>query len=176
MRTEKHPVVPYLKTQGIIFDTFDKMYEKSTTFEEVYENIAREIIDIAKKYRKVVYAVPGHPYVAEKSVEYILNFCNDCADISIEVIPAISFIDAIIGELKIDPIYGLKIIDGLSLDVQKPDKRCGNIVVQVYDRFIASEVKLKLAEVYGDSYPVTVIKKCGDSRETSNRDNTPLYD
>ncbi|MDI3500745.1 MAG: tetrapyrrole methylase family protein / MazG family protein [Thermoanaerobacter sp.] len=161
LRTEKHPVVPYLKTQGIIFDTFDKMYEKSTTFEEVYENIAREIIDIAKKYRKVVYAVPGHPYVAEKSVEYILNFCNDCADISIEVIPAISFIDAIIGELKIDPIYGLKIIDGLSLDVQKPDKRCGNIVVQVYDRFIASEVKLKLAEVYGDSYPVTVIKNAG---------------
>lgn len=53
LRTEKHPVVPYLKTQGIIFDTFDKMYEKSTTFEEVYENIAREIIDIAKNIERL---------------------------------------------------------------------------------------------------------------------------
>ncbi|EGD52390.1 MazG family protein [Thermoanaerobacter ethanolicus JW 200] len=174
LRTEKHPIVSYLKEQEIIFETFDKIYEKSMTFEEVYENIAREIIDIARKYRNVVYAVPGHPHVAEKSVEYILNFCKDCADISVEVIPAVSFIDAIISDLKIDPIYGLKIIDALSLDTQKPDKRCHNIVVQIYDKFVASEAKLKLSEIYGDNYLVTLIKNAGiNGRQVI--ETMPLY-
>ena len=174
LRTEKHPIVSYLKEQEIIFETFDKIYEKSMTFEEVYEDIAREIIDIARKYRNVVYAVPGHPHVAEKSVEYILNFCKDCADISVEVIPAVSFIDAIISDLKIDPIYGLKIIDALSLDTQKPDKRCHNIVVQIYDKFVASETKLKLSEIYGDNYLVTLIKNAGiNGRQVI--ETMPLY-
>ncbi|AEM79796.1 nucleoside triphosphate pyrophosphohydrolase [Thermoanaerobacter wiegelii] len=174
LRTEKHPIVSYLKEQEIIFETFDKIYEKSMTFEEVYENIAREIIDIARKYRNVVYAVPGHPHVAEKSVEYILNFCKDCADISVEVIPAVSFIDAIISDLKIDPIYGLKIIDALSLDTQKPDKRCHNIVVQIYDKFVASEAKLKLSEIYGDNYLVILIKNAGiNGRQVI--ETMPLY-
>ncbi|MBE3592189.1 MAG: nucleoside triphosphate pyrophosphohydrolase [Thermoanaerobacter sp.] len=174
LRTEKHPIVSYLKEQGIIFETFDKIYEKSMTFEEVYEDIAREIKDIARKYRNVVYAVPGHPHVAEKSVEYILNFCKDCADISVEIIPAVSFIDAIISDFKIDPIYGLKIIDALSLDTQKPDKRCHNIVVQIYDKFVASEAKLKLSEIYGDNYLVTLIKNAGiNGRQVI--ETMPLY-
>ncbi|HHW58302.1 MAG TPA: nucleoside triphosphate pyrophosphohydrolase [Clostridia bacterium] len=161
LRTEKHPIVSYLKEKEIIFDTFDKMYEKNTVFEKVYEDIAREIINAVKKYRNVVYAVPGHPYVGEKSVEYILNFCKDCADISIEIVPAVSSVDAIIADLKIDPIYGLKIIDALSLDTQKLDKRCHNIILQIYDRLVASEIKLKLAEIYGDNYEVTLIKNAG---------------
>lgn len=174
LRTGKHPVIPYLRANGIIFDTFDDIYDKSDTFEEVYETIAREIIDIAGKYPNVAYAVPGHPYVAEKSVELILKFCEECTDINVEVISAMSFIDVVINELKIDPIYGLKIIDGLSLDKEKPDKRCGNIVTQVYSRIIASEIKLKLMEVYGDDYQVIMIKRAGIPGE-QKIEKMPLY-
>lgn len=174
LRTGKHPVIPYLKSKGIKFITFDDIYDKSDTFEEVYETIARKIVDMAKKYQNVVYAVPGHPYVAEKSVECILKLCEECTDINIEVIPAMSFIDVIISELKIDPVYGLKIIDGLSLSKEKPDKRCGNIITQIYSRIVASEIKLKLMEIYDDDYKVTMIKRAGIPGE-QKIETMPLY-
>jgi len=174
LRTAKHPVVKELEKKGFIFETFDSFYEKYETFEEVYENIAREVIEKAKKYQKVVYAVPGHPYVGEKTVEYILNFCDGCADISIELVPAVSSIDAILSDLKVDPVEGLKIIDGLSLSEQRPDKRCHNIVLQVYDKFVASEVKLKLAEVYGDTHEVVVIKNAG--MRDRKIEKVPIYE
>lgn len=174
LRTCKHPVVQYLKSHGIVFDTFDDIYDKSDTFEEVYETIAQKIVDMARKFQHVVYAVPGHPYVAEKSVEFILKFCEGYTDINVELVSAMSFIDVIISELKIDPVYGLKIIDGLSLDKEKPDKRCGNIITQIYSRIAAAEIKLKLMEIYGDDYEVTMIKRAGIPGE-QKIETMPLY-
>lgn len=161
LRTEKHPIVAHLNADGIKFSTFDKMYDKAKSFEEVYENIAQEIIKSVEIYNNIVYAVPGNPLVAEKSVEYLLKLLNKNDDIDVETIPGMSFIDAIINDLKIDPIYGLKILDGLSIDSVKPDKRCGNIITQVYSRMVASNIKLKLMDIYGDEYLVTVIKSAG---------------
>ncbi|AFK85841.1 MULTISPECIES: nucleoside triphosphate pyrophosphohydrolase [Thermoanaerobacterium] len=174
LRTEKHPVVKYLRDMGLSFETFDKIYEKASTFEEVYDNITREIIEIAEKCGNVVYAVPGNPLVAEKTVEYLLKFLNDNDDIKVEVVPAMSFVDVVVNELKIDPIYGLKIIDGLSLDSIKPDKRCNNLVTQVYNRRVASEVKLKLMDIYGDEFLVTVVKSAGVKGE-QRIETMPLY-
>ncbi|XXF61611.1 nucleoside triphosphate pyrophosphohydrolase [Thermoanaerobacterium thermosaccharolyticum] len=174
LRTEKHPVVKYLKEMGLKFETFDKIYEKGSTFEEVYDNITREIIEIAEKYDNVVYAVPGNPFVAEKTVEYLLKFLNGSDDIKVEVVPAMSFVDVVINQLKVDPIYGFKIIDGLSLDSIKPDKRCNNLVTQVYNRRVASDVKLKLMDIYGDDFLVTVIKRAGIKGE-ERIETMPLY-
>lgn len=55
---------------GIKFKTFDKYYDEGNDFEEVYKKIAKFIVD----KKDVVYAVPGHPLVAEKSVQYILEY------------------------------------------------------------------------------------------------------
>ncbi|MGB9679285.1 MAG: nucleoside triphosphate pyrophosphohydrolase [Thermoanaerobacteraceae bacterium] len=174
LRTIKHPVVSYIENLGIKFESFDEFYNKYETFEEVYENIAWEIINIAKKYQNIVYAVPGNPFVAEKTVELLLNFSRSCSDIKIEVIPAMSFIDAIVNDLQIDPVHSIKIIDGLSLDKQQVDKRCSNIITQIYNRFVASDVKLKLMDIYGDDYIVTMIKSAGIKKD-QRIEKLPLY-
>ncbi|MDI6604061.1 MAG: nucleoside triphosphate pyrophosphohydrolase [Thermoanaerobacteraceae bacterium] len=174
LRTSKHPVVSYLKEKGIIFTSFDKIYEKGRTFEEVYDTIARETLRIAEKHENVVFAVPGHPFVAEKTVEQILKFCKEYDDIGIEIIPAVSFIDVIISELKIDPVYGIKILDGFTLNSVKPDKRCGNIITQIYSRMVASNIKLELMDIYGDNYIVTLISRAGIKGEQKIQ-QIPLY-
>lgn len=174
LRTAKHPAAEYLRKLGLQYTTFDKIYEESSTFEEVYDTIAREIIDIAEKYNNIVYAVPGNPLVAEKSVECILKFSRENVDINLEIIPAMSFIDVVINELKIDPVYGLKIIDALSIDSIKPDKKCNNLITQVYSRMVASNIKLKLMEIYGDVFEVTVIKRAG-LKDEQRIEAMPLY-
>ncbi|QCX33751.1 nucleoside triphosphate pyrophosphohydrolase [Caloramator sp. E03] len=170
LRTDKHPCVDYIKKLGIKFKTFDSLYEQSESFDEVYEEIARQIVAL----NDVTYAVPGHPLVAEKSVQLILDYAK-LKGIEVEVIPALSFVDVIINALKVDPVEGLKIIDGLQLDKQKPDINVGNIITQVYSKMVASDVKLKLMEYYDDEQPIYVIKAAG-VKELEKIQRIPLYE
>jgi tetrapyrrole methylase family protein/MazG family protein len=144
LRTEKHPVVDRIKELGISFTCCDDIYDSGETFDDTYERICERIISLCIEKGQVVYAVPGHPLVAEKSVELIAAKAGE--NIQVKIIPALSFIDVILSALRIDPAYGLKIIDGLSIKTQKPDQKCGNIITQVYDRLVASEVKLMLMD------------------------------
>lgn len=122
----------------------------------------------------MIYAVPGHPLVAEKSV---FNLIDECKKNSIEykVIPAVSFIDAMMESLMIDPIEGLKVIDAFDINNQILDKRIGTIITQVYNPLIASEVKLKLLEQYDDETEIFYVRAAGIKGEESIR-NIPLYE
>lgn len=67
LRTEKHPVVSYLRDKGVVFKTFDYAYEDCAhdKFEEVYKHIAERVLDEAKR-GEVLYAVPGKPFCSGK--------------------------------------------------------------------------------------------------------------
>lgn len=147
LRTKIHPTVKYLIEKGIKFETYDDRYEKGTNFDEIYESIAEDLILQHEKHGDIVYAVPGHPLVAEKSVSILINLCRG-KDIPIQIVPAVSFIDVMLERLQIDPINGIKIIDAFDLGEELLDKRTGIIITQVYDNLIASEVKLKLLDYY----------------------------
>lgn len=161
LRTENHPVVSFLRDKGINFKTFDYVYDDCgyNKFEEVYDHIAENILKEAKK-GDVLYAVPGHPFVAESSVQLILEGCKQ-EGIKNEVYPAMSFVDAVFMVLGIDPIEGFQLLDGLQLGRQKPDSDINNLIAQVYDRFVASEVKLQLMRHYDDEQEIYVVRAAG---------------
>ncbi|MCT4620706.1 MAG: nucleoside triphosphate pyrophosphohydrolase [Marinisporobacter sp.] len=173
LRTEKHPVVDYLKTQDIAYESFDSIYDHKESFDEVYETIVKKIIDLLKE-KDVVYAVPGSPFVAEVTVQLLIERAEKIG-LNIEFVPSVSFVEAIFHTLKKDPIKGLKIIDGLQLDNQFPDVQTDVIVTQVYNKFVASEMKLKLMEYYPDEYPIVVIRGAGIPNEEKIK-NIMLYE
>ncbi|MBS5984443.1 nucleoside triphosphate pyrophosphohydrolase [Clostridium butyricum] len=174
LRTEKHPTVEYLNEKNIQFNTYDNVYETMESFDEVYSNIAKDLVEKHSQLGDLIYAVPGHPLVAEKSV---FNLIDECKKNSIEykVIPAVSFIDAMMESLMIDPIEGLKVIDAFDINNQILDKRIGTIITQVYNPLIASEVKLKLLEQYDDETEIFYVRAAGIKGEESIR-NIPLYE
>ncbi|OFI06572.1 nucleoside triphosphate pyrophosphohydrolase [Clostridium acetireducens DSM 10703] len=174
LRTNKHPNVEYLKSIGLEFETFDYMYDNFNNFDEVYKSIAIELINKYKKYGNIIYAVPGHPLVAEKSVNILIELCKK-EDIDIDILPAVSFIESIIERLKIDPINGLKIIDAFDIKNQVLDKRVGIIVTQLYNKLIASEVKLDLMNYYGDDEEIYFVRAAGVEGLESIR-KIPLYE
>ncbi|TCO71365.1 bifunctional methyltransferase/pyrophosphohydrolase YabN [Marinisporobacter balticus] len=159
LRTEKHPVVDYLKEQEISYESFDAIYEQKENFDEVYKAIVENLLTMVES-EDVVYAVPGSPFVAEVTVQILIDRAKTQGFI-LEFVPSVSFIEAIFHTLKKDPIGGLKIIDGLQLDKQAPDVETDVIVTQVYNKFVASEMKLKLMEYYPDEYPIVVIRGAG---------------
>jgi tetrapyrrole methylase family protein / MazG family protein len=160
LRTKIHPTVEYLESTGINFETYDEKYENCKSFDDVYNSIAEDLIQKHEKYDNIVYAVPGHPLVAEKSVKILIELANQ-QNIDTEIVPAVSFVDALMERLKIDPINGIKIIDAFDIKNQVLDKRTGIILTQVYNKFIASEAKLALAEYYGDDFEIYFVRAAG---------------
>ncbi|MEG0132872.1 MAG: nucleoside triphosphate pyrophosphohydrolase [Clostridium sp.] len=173
-RTEKHPNVDYLKSIGVKFNTCDKFYEKYNNFDEIYKAIAEDLIKLHAESGDLVYAVPGHPLVAERSVMLLLDLCKE-KGIETKLMPSVSFVDAVIESLRLDPIEGIKIIDAFDIKEQVMDKRLGVIITQVYNKFIASETKLALCEYYKDDTEIYFVRAAGVEGEESIR-KIKLYD
>lgn len=174
LRTEKHPTVQFLREYGIKFETYDHKYEQGENFDQVYESIADDLINNELEYGNIVYAVPGHPLVAEKSVNLLIHLCEK-KEIETEIFTAVSFIDVLMESLKIDPIEGIKVIDAFDMKSQVLDKRVGTIITQVYDKFIASEVKLALMQYYPDDSEIYFVRAAGVKGLESIR-KMPLYE
>ncbi|WP_026486840.1 bifunctional methyltransferase/pyrophosphohydrolase YabN [Caldanaerobius polysaccharolyticus] len=168
LRTKRHPSAEWLDKNGFKYETFDFLYDSSDSFEQVYIKIADFLIEKVLSGKKVAYAVPGHPLIAEKSVEHLMNLAQK-KGINVCIHSAVSFIDAVITAVKYDPVNGLKIIDGLSLGSQMPDRSCGNIITQVYDALVASDIKLKLMKVYDPEQDIMFVRSAGIPKQESVR-------
>lgn len=173
LRTGIHPVVPWLKERGISFNTFDDLYQTLEDFNQVYRKIAESIIKAGKSGR-VLYAVPGHPMVAEASVRLIMEAAAE-EGLPVRILPAMSFLDALFAALKIDPVEGLHVVDGLRLDSQRPDPGSGTVLTQVYNRMVASDIKLTLMEYYPEEHRVAVVRAAGVPSE-ERVEEIPLYE
>jgi tetrapyrrole methylase family protein / MazG family protein len=163
LRTKEHPVVPDLEKEGLTYISFDETYEKYDQFEQVYEEIAQTLLNKADR-ETVVYAVPGHPLVAERTVQLLLNY-GPKQGVEISIGGGQSFIDALFTSLKIDPIEGFQLLDGTSLHKEQLQIDQHIMISQVYDQFIASNVKLTLMEKLPDDYQVFIVTAAGSSQE-----------
>ncbi|MED3624592.1 bifunctional methyltransferase/pyrophosphohydrolase YabN [Neobacillus thermocopriae] len=172
LRTKEHPVVQDLVREGMRFTSFDSVYEKHEQFEDVYQEIVQILLDKAKT-EVVIYAVPGHPLVAERTVQLLLEKGEE-EDIEISVIGGQSFIDALFASLKIDPIEGFQLIDGTSFRSSELQVTQHIIISQVYDQLVASDVKISLMERYPDDYEVYIVTSAGNQDECIEK--VPLYE
>lgn len=163
LRTEKHPTVKYLKDNRIDYESYDYIYEKEDEFIDVYEHIVDDLIKKAMEYKNINYLVPGNPMVAEKTVEILLEKADE--SLEIQVIAGMSFIEPVIQLVGRDPINGLKIVDGIGFSMKDIDINIDSIITQVYNRRVASNIKLMLSEVYGDEYQIYFINSAGVKEE-----------
>jgi tetrapyrrole methylase family protein/MazG family protein len=156
LRTGDHPVVRMLSENQLAFETFDAIYETHDRFEQVYEAIANELIRLAQMHQQeIIYAVPGHPMVAESTVQLLKERCPQ-EDIALELLGGESFLDQAFLRFGFDPIEGFQLLDATSLGRYSFNPLLHTIIGQVYDLYTASDVKLGLMEVYPDDYPVIV--------------------
>lgn len=172
LRTGRHPAALDLAERGVRFETFDHIYEAASNFDEVYNTIAAYVIEESQA-GDIVYAVPGHPLVAERSVALILDAARKEA-IAVQLVGSESFIEACLEALAMPIGRGLKIIDALALDDIPPSVDCPNLIHQVYDRMVASSVKLALMDVYPDEFEVYVISGAGG--DDTKVEILPLYE
>lgn len=176
VRTLAHPVIGVLRDRGLVMESFDHVYESHDTFPEVYDYIASALIDVARSEdgNDVVYAVPGHPMVAEATVRLLRERCPEHG-VPLTVLGGESFLDEAFVRLGFDPIEGFQLLDAAGLESHLLQPQLHTLIGQVYDMFTASEVKLALMETYPDDYEVVVGHALGVADEESIV-RLPLYE
>ncbi|MEX3715653.1 nucleoside triphosphate pyrophosphohydrolase [Cytobacillus horneckiae] len=172
LRTKEHPVIAELESEGLAYQSFDHIYEAHDQFDAVYEEICSFLLQKASKYN-LVYAVPGHPLVAEKTVQLLIERAEE-AGIELEINGGQSFLDSMFQALKIDPVEGFQLLDGTSLNKDELSLKQHMIIGQVYDSFVASEVKLSLMDLLPFDYKVCIVTAAG-SKEEELRE-VPLFE
>ncbi|MBN6889740.1 tetrapyrrole methylase family protein / MazG family protein [Cytobacillus horneckiae] len=172
LRTKEHPVIAELESDGLVYQSFDHIYEAHDQFDAVYEEICSFLLQEASKYN-LVYAVPGHPLVAEKTVQLLIERAEE-AGIELEINGGQSFLDSMFQALKIDPVEGFQLLDGTSLNKDELSLKQHMIIGQVYDSFVASEVKLSLMDLLPFDYKVWIVTAAG-SKEEELRE-VPLFE
>ena len=163
VRTLDHPVIEQLIAEDVTFTSFDEVYIQSDAFENVYEEITRQLIEAVTK-EDIIYAVPGHPLVAEMTVQLLIE-AEKRGEIQLKIEGGQSFLDPIFGALRIDPIEGFQLLDGTNMTSHDVQMQQHILIAQVYDTFSASEVKLTLLEKYEPEHLVTLVTAAGSAQE-----------
>lgn len=173
LRTRIHPTVAALEKEGLSFATYDDFYQEAPDFETLYRTIAGDLMQRARKMGNLVYAVPGSPLVAERTVVLLRELAAG-SDVEVEILPGMSFVEVLYTRLGIDPIDGLTILDAEDVGMLTGCLAQSLVITQIYDPIIASDTKLMLMELYPDEYEVTYIHNLALPDESIRR--IPLYE
>ena len=159
LRTAVHPTVAELAKQGVKYTSCDDLYEAGASFEEVYQNVVTRVLTAAHK-GDVVYAVPGSPLVAEKTV-VLLREQAKAQNLELAIKPSMSFLDLAYVALGIDPIAGLRIIDAQDFGAIADAGQYPLMITQVYSQLVASDLKIALMENLPDEYELYFLRNMG---------------
>ncbi len=174
LRTRQHPVVDRLPAH-IVIHSFDYLYEGNDRFESVYAQIVDKVLELGRRPGGVVYAVPGHPYVAEATAPEIAR-CARQSGLPVQVIEGLSFLEPTLTALGQDPFPQITLVDALELAVAHVPlfpPSAPALIAQIYSRSVASDVKLTLMTWYPDEHPVQLVHAAGLPQQLV--ETLPLY-
>ena len=166
LRTRQHPTVNALPSSLNLY-SFDELYENGDSFEQVYDSIVEKVLELGRRPQGVIYAVPGHPFVAEATCPKIARLARD-EGLATVIVEGLSFLEPIFSALSLDPYPRLSLLDAMELSTAHvlafpPDIPV--LIAQLYSRLVASEVKMTLGETYPDEHPVQLIHAAGTEDE-----------
>jgi tetrapyrrole methylase family protein/MazG family protein len=175
LRTRQHPVVAGFPPR-LIVHSFDDLYQQAPDFTTVYSQIVEQVMALGRRPEGVVYAVPGHPFVAEATGPEIARRARQ-EGIPLHVVEGLSFLEPTLTAVGIDPFPHLALVDALVLvDAHVPPfpTSAPAIVAQIHSQMIASHIKLTLMSLYPDEHPVKLVHAAGTSNALV--ESLPLYE
>lgn len=157
LRTDRHPSAVDIAATG----SFDEVYETGTSFDDVYAKIVERLVERAIADDVIVYAVPGSPLVAERTVELLL--LDDRVETNVHA--ALSFVDLAWMALGIDPMaVAATIVDGHRFASDAKGRFGPLLVTQVHSTAILDDIVLALEPAPPRS--VTLLQSLGTGDET----------
>ncbi len=163
VRTERHPVVAMFKRCDDQSIRSIRSMKPPSDLKQVYDQIIETILGLARDGREIIYAVPGHPFVAETTCPEIYRRATS-EGIPVRVVEGLSFIEPVCTALGLDPFPRLVLADAIEVGQKHhpdypPDMPV--LFTQIYSRAVAAELKMTLNAVYPDLHPVRLVHAAG---------------
>jgi len=171
VRTEQHPVVPWLRERGKAIVSFDDLYEGTEDFDDLYQSITEKLTRLSAD-GSLVFAVPGNPVQGEQVVRRLVDTLEPGA---VRLVFGAGSADLALQQIQENAEPGLVRIAASYLAERHLDPALGWLIEQVDSSMTASEVKLALIESFPEEHPIMRIRAAGISGEESI-ETIPLYE
>ena len=143
VRTWRHPAAKAVEPA----ESFDNLYDQASSFEEVYRAIVDRLTAEARD-DDVLYAVPGSPLVAERTVELL----RAVPGLELEVLVGLSFADLAWDRVGVDPLTaGVRLVDGRRFAMEAAGERGPLLVAQCDAVHVLSDIKLAALAAFDQS-------------------------
>lgn len=152
LRTARHGVAGVLARQGIEYQTLDALYERSEDFDELCRTAAAALVEKAKTCEGLCYAVsePG----SDATVRALAAALPQ--DVTLRVVGGVSLADC--AACAVIPFgvntENLRTITALSVAELRVQADSPQVVTEIDNRYLASDVKLWLSDLFEDEMTV----------------------
>ena len=152
LRTARHGAAGVLERQGIAFQTLDALYERSEDFDELCRLAADALVKKARTCECLCYAVsePG----SDATVRALAAALPQ--DVTLRVVGGVSLADC--AACAVIPFgvntENLRTITALSVTEMRVQADSPQVVTEIDNRYLASDVKLWLSDLFEDEMTV----------------------
>ena len=160
LRTGRHGVADRLRQEGVAFETLDALYDRTEDFDELCELAARAIIDRARQAQTLIYAV-SEPQ-SDATVRALAQALPD--DMALRVLGGVTLTDA--AACAAIPFgvntENLRTVTALSTAEMRVQADCPQVVTEIDNRYLASDVKLWLGDLFDDETTVYFLENAAE--------------
>lgn len=167
LRTGRHPIAPYLNSEGIAFTTLDELYEQTESFDELNLLGAETLRELSDE-TPIVYAT------SDPMTDSILAELKKKEQIQLRILPGISHAErclamanAVATAVQICTAEAFALLDYMP--------SVSLLITELHSRECAGECKLKLLSLMNEDAVVSFISGKEETGELSKKE-FPLYE
>ena len=160
LRTARHGAAEVLAREGIPYDTLDPLYEDCEDFDELCARAAQALVDRARGVRALCYAVSDP--VSDATVRALARALPE--DTGLRVLGGVTLAD---GAACAAIPFGvdtenLRVVTALSTRQLRVQADCPQVITELDNRYLASDVKLWLGDLFDDEMTVYFLENAAE--------------
>lgn len=165
LRTKQHGAAALLDKQGIAYQTLDALYERCEDFDELCAKAAAALVKKALACENLCYAVsePG----SDATVRALSKALPE--NVSLCVVGGVSL--ASVAACAVIPFgvdtENLRTVTALSVDEVRVQADCPQVITEIDNRYIASDVKIWLSDLFDDEMTVYFVENAAEPGVTA---------
>ncbi len=161
----RHPSLITLQLSGIAFVPVP---------ESEPDAVAEFLIRAVRAQSPIAYALPGHPLIAEPSVQALLERARSEA-IPVRLVPSRSFIEPTLEAIQAVITEGVQILDAGALPIVQPNPQLPQLYYNLDSADALSRLQSQLQRFYPPDFACTLVHSAGSEGATEVQ-NVPIGD
>ena len=153
LRTSRHRTADWLREEGVIFTDFDALYDEYEDFDQLHAEMARLLWEEAAEHALTFAVIDAQ---TDGAVRALRASCPE--DARVTILPGITMADSCMALLpeSFEQSGSVRVLPAMDAVQAAPDPATPQLITEIFDRVLASDLKLRLADLYGDEAEVVL--------------------